>query len=170
LRVAERWLQYYAAGFDGNGGLAAGIRLSRIERLWRRRLSGRRVETAYEVAADIESYPEFLPGVIDARIVARRNGRWTVDNVFGLWPVRTHFRSFATPEPPAALTIVSRDGPWREFRLRWRFRAEGADVWAECDFAAVFRSPVLGLVAATAIDAAEGMVMDAFERRTRERR
>lgn len=142
--------------------------MSRLKRIWRRRLKGCRVETAYGVAADIESYPLFLPGMLAARIVGERDGRWTVDNSFGLGPVTARFRSIATPEPPTAITIVSRDGPWRNFRLSWRFRAEDADVCAECDFDAEFRSLLLGFAAASAIGSAETKVMDAFERRARE--
>ncbi len=149
-------------------GVAHAGAVSRFQRLWRRRLRGCSVEAAYAVASDIESYAQFLPGVIEARIVARRGGRWVVDQCFGLGPLRSRFRSFATPEPPDALTIVSHDGPWREFRLRWRFRRAGPDALAECEYDATFRSRVLGVLAAAAIDAAEGTVMGAFERRARE--
>jgi coenzyme Q-binding protein COQ10 len=142
--------------------------LSRFRRLWRRRLRDCSVETAFAVASDIESYPEFLPGVIEARIVAKRGDRWVVDQCFGLGPLRSRFRTFATPEPPNALTIVSHEGPWREFRLHWRFRPAGPDALAECEYDATFRSPLLGALAGAAIDAAEATVMGAFERRARE--
>ena len=143
--------------------------MSRFRRLWRRVLRDCSVEAAFAVAADIESYPQFLPGVIEARIVAKRDGRWTVDQCFGLGPLRSRFRTYATPAPPHALSIVSHEGPWREFRLTWRFRAAGADVLAECENDASFRSPMLGALAGAAIDAAQGSVMGAFERRARER-
>jgi coenzyme Q-binding protein COQ10 len=142
--------------------------VSRFRRLWRRRLRGCSVEDAYHVASDIESYPQFLPGVLEARIVGTRGERWIVDQCFGLGPVRYRFRTFATPEPPQALTIVSQDGPWRDFTLRWRFRPEGPDVLAECEYDATFRSSLLGALAGAAIDAAEATVMGAFERRARE--
>jgi coenzyme Q-binding protein COQ10 len=141
--------------------------VSRFRRLWRRRLGDCRVEDAFAVASDIESYPQFLPGVREARIVARRGGRWAVNQCFGLSPLGSRFRTYATPEPLHALTIGSQDEPWRDFRLRWRFSAEGPDLWAECEYDASFRSALLGAFAGAAIDAAEATVMGAFERRAR---
>ncbi len=119
----------------------------------------------FAIVADVERYPEFVPGSLSARILERRPGRWVVDNVFGFGPLRSQFRSIAEPDWPNALTIHSHDGPWREFLIRWRFHAEGGGCLLSCEATLDFRSPLLASLASLAAAEVERRVIAAFQTR-----
>ncbi len=74
--------------------------------------------TVFATVADVERYPEFLPGIVYARVVLRDWHRWLVENSFGCGPLQSRFRSIAEANPPDHLTILSRNGPWRDLAIR----------------------------------------------------
>jgi coenzyme Q-binding protein COQ10 len=79
------------------------------------------VEQIFDLVADIERYPEFLPGWVSARLDARRESRLAVEQVVGLGPVRIAFRSEALLVKPERLEIHCRSGPVRDTRIQWSF-------------------------------------------------
>jgi coenzyme Q-binding protein COQ10 len=139
-----------------------------LRRRWSRRIVGCATQTLFAIVADVERYCEFVPGCVSARIVERQADRWIVDNVFGFGPLRSHFRSLAKLEPPNALTISSRDGPWRDFLVQWRFRQEGETCALSCDVKLGFRSPLLAALARVAAGEVERRLIAAFESRALE--
>ena len=76
----------------------------------------------FAVAADIEAYPEFLPGCVATRIRQRDDNIWLVDNVFRWGPVPIRFRTRATLGAPHAIDIRSIDSALIDLSLSWRFR------------------------------------------------
>jgi len=132
-----------------------------------RRIAGCDADRLFSIIADVERYPEFVPGCISMRIMQRRERSWVVDNVFGIGPFRCQFRSAANLDPPLALTINSRDGPWRFFSIEWRLRPE--DTACSLSFAVVleFKSPLLGALTNFAATEFEQRVIAAFEARVR---
>jgi coenzyme Q-binding protein COQ10 len=123
----------------------------------------------FSIVADVERYPEFVPGCVGTRIVERQEKRLTVDNHFGFGPARTRFRTVAELDPPRALNISSFDWPWREFRVHWRFLPEGEGCRLSCDALLDFRSPMLATMAALAAREIERGIASAFEARIRSR-
>jgi len=119
----------------------------------------------FALAADIESYPAFVPGCRSARIVAREGDRLEVENMFGFGPLRHPFKTRAELKPPHELAIVARDGPWRRFRMNWRFEPEKAGCRLFCAVELDFASRGLNLVASVAAAEVEAQVLAAFERR-----
>ncbi|MGO9545614.1 MAG: SRPBCC family protein [Rhodomicrobium sp.] len=138
-----------------------------ISRSWERYFPGRDAESVFSIVADVERYPEFVPGCVSARIVERNANQWTVDNLFGFGPARTRFSSVAELDPPAGLTIFSRDGPWREFRVQWRFRPETAGCRLSCHVLLDFRSAPVATMAAVAAAGVERWIVAAFDTRIR---
>ena len=134
-------------------------------RRWSRLVVACDVETLFAIVADVERYPEFVPGCLSARILERQPGRWIVDNIFGFGPLRSQFRSTAEPDSPHSLTIHSHDGPWREFLIRWRFRAESDGCLLSCEATLDFRSPLLAGVASLVAAEVERRVIAAFQSR-----
>ncbi|MBB4197376.1 hypothetical protein CCR94_13750 [Rhodoblastus sphagnicola] len=122
-------------------------------------------EQMFALAADIESYPAFVPGCRAARIVSREGDRLEVENVFGFGPLRHPFMTRAELNPPRELAIVARDGPWRRFLMNWRFEPQGAGCRLFCKVELDFESRVLNLVASVAAVEVEAKVLAAFERR-----
>src|ERR1700722_17704314 len=74
-------------------------------------------EQAFDVAADIEHYPEFLKGWISARIQSRESNICCVDQVVGMGPLRLQFMSRAILHPPARIEVTSTQAPFRLFSL-----------------------------------------------------
>ncbi len=141
--------------------------LQPITRQWERYFPGSDPVTVFSIVADVESYPQFVPGCVTARILERGTKQWTVDNLFGFGPARTRFRSIAELDPPAALTISSRDGPWREFRVQWRFHPENEGCRLSCYAVLDFRSPLMAVMAGVAAGEIERWIVAAFDTRIR---
>lgn len=80
-------------------------------------------EAVFDVAADIERYPEFLPGWISARIANRADQIWRVDQVLGFGPVRLPFTSTAVVQRPVRIDVSSTASPFRRYQLCLRFDA-----------------------------------------------
>lgn len=116
----------------------------------------------FAIIADVERYPEFVPGCLSARILERRPGQLIVDNVYGFGPLRSRFHSLAELDPPNALTISSRDGPWRNFVVQWRFRSGSGGCLLSCEAMFEFDSPLLAAVAGLAAAEVERRVIAAF--------
>ncbi len=77
-------------------------------------------EQAFDLAADIERYPEFLKGWISARIQRREDDTCYVEQVVGLGPLRLQFTSKAVLHRPEHIDVTSTDAPFRRFSLSWR--------------------------------------------------
>ncbi len=122
----------------------------------------------FAVAADIESYPRFIPWCRLARIRQRDGNRMEVDNLFGAGPIQARFRSHAEFDPPNRLDITSRDGPFRHFHLTWRFLALGAEgCRVEADYRMELRSGLLQSLAQVSMTEIERRVVQRFKERVR---
>jgi coenzyme Q-binding protein COQ10 len=80
-------------------------------------------EQAFDLAADIERYPEFLRGWVSARIHTRESNHCCVDQVVGIGPFRLQFMSKAVLHRPEQIEVTSTQAPFRLFSLVWRITA-----------------------------------------------
>lgn len=82
--------------------------------------------TVFDVAADIEAYPSFLPYCVATRIVdVRKDGEMIVDNRFRWGALSKRFRSHARFDRPYGITIRSADRARIPFDIHWTFAPEG---------------------------------------------
>ena len=151
-----------AVGASGAGSCVNG---AIILRKWTLSVAGCNVETVFATVVDIARNPEFLPGIVGARVVVREEARWLVENAFGFGFMQSRFRSFAEPNPPAGLTVRSTDGPWRNLLVRWRVTPQGSGCVLSCDATLDFHSPLLAALAQVAAPSVERRVAEAFEKR-----
>ena len=88
-----------------------------------RRLTGLALgcEQLFDLAADVERYPEFLRGWRSARVVARYPSMIVAEQVIALGPLTMQFRTNAVLRRPTHLDITSDDEAFRRFAMRWRF-------------------------------------------------
>jgi coenzyme Q-binding protein COQ10 len=77
-------------------------------------------EQVFDFAADIERYPDFLPGWISASIQRRETSTCYVEQVLGAGPMRVRFASKAVLRRPERIDISSSDLPFRQFDLSVR--------------------------------------------------
>jgi len=83
-------------------------------------------EQLFDLAADVESYPDYVPGWISVRVIERTDQRLRVEQQLGWNLLRQPFVSTAELERPERITVHSDDGPFRCLRLEWRFEAAGS--------------------------------------------
>ncbi len=75
----------------------------------------------YDVIADIDRYPQFMPG-FKATVVEGWDGDvLRVRQTVGAGGLTRTFRSRATFHPPECIDIASHEAPFRELRQQWRF-------------------------------------------------
>lgn len=126
----------------------------------------------YDLVADIERYPEFLPLCESLRVLRRQEGangtRIAVAEMgVGYKAIRERFTTRVTFDE-AALRITAEyiDGPFRHLENRWAFKP-AADGGCEVDFYITyeFKSFALGLLMGKMFDKAFRKFTDAFESR-----
>lgn len=123
-------------------------------------------EQAFDLAADIERYPDFLPWWISARIQRRESNICYVDQVLGLGPIRLQFASKAALHRPEHIDVTSTDAPFRQFSLSWRVVATppvGCRIGVAAELE--LRSGVLQLAVNQFLRSAVDDIVTAFEAR-----
>ncbi len=94
-------------------------------------LHHRRVDV-FDLVADIERYPEFVPGWQMARILRDEGGRQYVEQAVGLGALVWRFRTEAVLERPDRIQIWGKGGPLRRLHQVWRFNErETGGTWVE---------------------------------------
>lgn len=80
-------------------------------------------EFLFELVADVESYPHFLPMWKEARIYKRTEDGYCTEQVIGRGPVRERFRSCTVLKWPEAILVTSTDGIFTQFSIDWNFES-----------------------------------------------
>jgi coenzyme Q-binding protein COQ10 len=78
-------------------------------------------EQVFDLAADVERYPQFLPGWKSARIVRREADVLYVEQILGIGPVQLRFGSRTTLHRPERIEVSSAEPPFRHYSLTWLF-------------------------------------------------
>ena len=128
----------------------------------------------FDLVADVERYPQFLPLCEALTVQSReqqRGGRWVLvaDMTAGYQAIRETFRSRVILDAAALAVDVEgvpgSPGPFRTIENRWRFQAapEGCEV--EFSIAYEFKSMMLQMLVGALFDRAFRRYMRAFEER-----
>ena len=81
----------------------------------------------FDLVADIECYPEFLPGWKQARILERNDNRLFVEQQLQTGPAVLRFHSTALLVPCSGIHITANDGPFQDLHIDWCFTPNVAD-------------------------------------------
>ena len=76
-------------------------------------------EQVFDLAADIECYPQYLTGWVSARIQKRESNLYYVEQVVGFGPLHLQFASIAALYRPERIDVTSTDATFRHFSLSW---------------------------------------------------
>ncbi|MBK8009337.1 MAG: type II toxin-antitoxin system RatA family toxin [Rhizobiales bacterium] len=126
----------------------------------------------FDLVADVEKYPEFVP-MCESLHIRKRSGEAEgveiiiADMTVAYKIIRETFSSRVTLDRPKLSVLVEYlDGPFSHLENRWRFRPENEKV-SEVDFyiAYEFKSKMLGMVMGALFDSAFRRFAEAFERR-----
>ena len=119
----------------------------------------------FDLVADVERYPEFLPWVLEARIRHRTDSMMLVDMTIGAGPLRKRFSTAAALHRPHRIDISSYDPLFDRFEQRWTFEpatSGGTNVEYHVDFR--FRSRLLQMLMRKSFAGRAIATMSAFER------
>ncbi|MCJ2009000.1 type II toxin-antitoxin system RatA family toxin [Methylobacterium sp. E-041] len=127
----------------------------------------------YDLVADVEHYPEFLPLCESLRVLRRQPGTGEGTEVLvaemgvGYKAIRERFTTrVGLDRPNLKITAEYIDGPFRHLENRWAFKP-GRDGGCDVDFFITyeFKSFALGLLMGKMFDRAFRKFTDAFESR-----
>lgn len=128
-------------------------------------------ERMYNLVADVEKYPEFLP-LCEGLTIRSRKDRDTkallvADMTVGYKAFRETFTTQVLLKPDEhAIDVKYLDGPFKYLDNRWRFEPTedgGCSVYFFIDYE--FKSRILGAVMGSMFDRAFRMFAEAFEAR-----
>jgi len=119
----------------------------------------------YDLVADVEQYPKFLPWCLASRIKKREGTVFYADLVIGFKMVRERFTSKVTLTSGKRIDVSYTEGPFQYLNNHWIF--EPAEGGTEIDFYVdfEFRSPLLQKIMGALFNEAVRRMVAAFERR-----
>jgi ribosome-associated toxin RatA of RatAB toxin-antitoxin module len=111
-----------------------------MKRITRSAIVERSAEEVYALVEDIESYPDFLPWCLGARVRERSPGRTVATLTVGVKGVRQSFTTENANRPGRGIEMRLLEGPFRRFAAAWRFtpleaRAAKIEFHLEYEFA-----------------------------------
>jgi coenzyme Q-binding protein COQ10 len=119
----------------------------------------------FELVADVEQYPKFLPWAIACRIRKREEAVIYADLVIGFKMIREKFTSKVTLNPYDRIDVTYTEGPFRYLNNHWIFREVegGTEIDFFVDFE--FRSKILQTIIGALFNEAVKLMVGAFEKR-----
>ena len=81
-------------------------------------------EQLFDLVADIERYPEFLPWCVGARIRERRGNEIVADLLIGYKMVRERFTSRVVLSRPDRIDVSYSEGPFKYLNNHWLFEPQ----------------------------------------------
>jgi coenzyme Q-binding protein COQ10 len=125
----------------------------------------------FDLVADVQKYPLFLPLCEALRIRSRapgENGKEVLiaDMTVGYKAIRESFTSKVTLDPAALkIAVAYLDGPFRRLDNLWAFKPDGEGTTVEFFISYEFKSRILGALMGAMFDRAFRRFAEAFERR-----
>jgi coenzyme Q-binding protein COQ10 len=125
----------------------------------------------FDLVADVEKYPEFLPLCEGLRVRRRVQSGEGVETLIaemsvGYMAVRETFTTRVTIDPTRLCILAEYlEGPFSHLENRWTFRSEGSGCAVDFFITYEFRSVTLGLLMGAMFDRAFRKFADAFEER-----
>ena len=125
-------------------------------------------EQLFDLVADVERYPEFLPWCRGARIVERQPHLVVADLIIGFKMFRERFTSRVELNPPRRIDVTYAEGPFRYLSNYWTFdkAPEGCRINFFVDFE--FKSRLMQKVIEVLFSEAVRRMVGAFEKRARD--
>ena len=77
----------------------------------------------FDLVADVDKYPQFLPWCVGVRIFKREEHQFFADLMIGYKVIREKFTSKVELTEPDAIEVTYITGPMKHLRNRWDFAA-----------------------------------------------
>ena len=125
-----------------------------------------RADQMFDLVAEVERYPEFLPWCVGSRIKSRRDNVIHADLVIGFKLVRERFTSKVTlADDKSRIDVAYTNGPFRYLDNHWIFNNQpnGSEIDFFVDFE--FRNQMLQSLVGLVFNEAVQRMVTAFEAR-----
>lgn len=108
-------------------------------------------EQLFDIVADVESYPDFLPLMSEAKIVRRFDNAYETEQTLALGSLVHRFHSRTELERPRRIIVKSFDKSFSRFNIRWAFSTtrEGhcrVDFSLDCEARQLLLKPIVELM------------------------
>lgn len=125
-------------------------------------------EQVFDMVADIEKYPEFLPWVIALRVKSDSETEAVADMIVGFKGLRETFSCRVSKDRPRQVKVSYIDGPMKHLDNEWNF--EDVDGGCRVDFMVdfAFKNRMFEMLAGQFFDKAFRKMTTAFETRAAE--
>ncbi|MBH5322586.1 type II toxin-antitoxin system RatA family toxin [Aurantiacibacter sediminis] len=126
-------------------------------------------EQMFDLVADVDKYPEFLPWVVATRVRKDSDTEMTAHMLVGFKALREKFTSKVVKDRPNTINVHYIDGPLRDLDNNWTFRDVGEGA-CEIDFCVdfAFKNIMFETLAGQYIDRAFRKMVAAFETRAQD--
>ena len=125
-------------------------------------------EQLFDLVADVEQYPHFLPWCVGATVSKRREDGFLAEMIIGFKMLRERFLSRVDIDRPHRIDVSHYRGPFKHLRNHWIFEpVEGGcmvDFWVDFEF----KSRLLDRLIGGLFHEAVRVMVAAFEKRARE--
>jgi coenzyme Q-binding protein COQ10 len=123
-------------------------------------------EQLFDLVADVERYPEFLPWAVAARIRSREGNVVTADLVIGFKMFRERFTSRVVLDRARRIDVSYTEGPFKYLDNHWLFEPmQGGGTCIDFFVDFEFRSAILQKLIGLVFHEAMLRIVRAFERR-----
>ena len=126
----------------------------------------------FQVVAEVEQYPKFLPWVVALRVLGRERVKerdvLTAEMAVGYGALREKYTSRVILDAAArTIAVAQTSGPFKQLENHWRFTPLEQGCKVEFSLAYEFKNRVLNAVAGAAFGRVYVKMADAFEARAK---
>ena len=123
-------------------------------------------EQMFDLVADVEKYPEFLPWCVATRIRKRQGDILFADMVIGFKMFREKFSTKVLCQRPGRIDVTYFDGPFKYLNNHWLFEPHGdgqclIDFFVDFEFRSRLMQKAIGAVFNEAVQ----RMISSFEKR-----
>lgn len=126
-------------------------------------------EQLFNLVADVEKYPEFLPWCLACRITKQKEDTVYADLIIGYKMVREKFGSKVVLDRPDLIRVEYLSGPMKYLSNRWRFiREEDGSCTIDFYVDFEFKNMILQKLMGVFFNEAVRRMVQAFEKRAKD--
>ena len=125
-------------------------------------------EQLFDLVADVESYPKFLPWCAASRLISRTDTELLSDLTIGFGPFRETFTSRVELDRPHTVRVHYEQGPFRYLNNVWTFTPDPRGCLVDFRVEFEFKSRMLRAAIGVVFNEAVKLMVGAFLKRARE--
>ncbi|MEQ8664409.1 MAG: type II toxin-antitoxin system RatA family toxin [Rhodospirillales bacterium] len=125
-------------------------------------------EQLFDLVADVDKYPEFLPWCVGMRVRSKTETMLVADMMIGFKAFREVFTSRVALQRPDRVDVSYEHGPFKYLTNRWIFEVAGNETTIDFHVDFEFRSKILEKAIGAVFTKAVERMVAAFENRAHE--